>query len=427
MDTVVSIFKSITSLSSFVMLPIAILILSLISGMKLGKAFRSSVFIGIGLLGLSTMVNLFASTLGPVVTGFVGNTGVDLNISDLGVFTLLTATWGSPIAIWFIPVGLAVNILFLALKWTKTLDADILNYWTWGITAIVVYTLTGSVWMSLVGFALNEILILLIADKTAPVVAEHYGIEGTSVPHGNAGLWPPVGIAVNWLVDKIPGLNKLDADPDTIQRKFGVIGEPVFIGVLLGVILGIFAKLPWTNVLSVGMTLAGVMIIFPRMLNIMMEGLRPISEQVRDFMKRKFNRDVYIGLDAAILIGFPDVLSVGILLIPVLIILALILPGNHVLPLADLAIATPFLMTLVMPFCKTGDKGGNIIRGLIAGIVVFILALYISGDLAPIYTAAGHAINLNVDQNVVWTSIGAGSNWFAWIVAKILGLFGYTL
>jgi len=300
MDTVVSIFKSITSLSSFVMLPIAILILSLISGMKLGKAFRSSVFIGIGLLGLSTMVNLFASTLGPVVTGFVGNTGVDLNISDLGVFTLLTATWGSPIAIWFIPVGLAVNILFLALKWTKTLDADILNYWTWGITAIVVYTLTGSVWMSLVGFALNEILILLIADKTAPVVAEHYGIEGTSVPHGNAGLWPPVGIAVNWLVDKIPGLNKLDADPDTIQRKFGVIGEPVFIGVLLGVILGIFAKLPWTNVLSVGMTLAGVMIIFPRMLNIMMEGLRPISEQVRDFMKRKFNRDVYIGLDAAI-------------------------------------------------------------------------------------------------------------------------------
>jgi PTS system galactitol-specific IIC component len=427
MDTVASIFKSITSLSSYVMLPIAILILSLISGMKLGKAFRSSVFIGIGLLGLSTMVTLFASTLGPVVTGFVGNTGVDLNISDLGVFTLLTATWGSPIAIWFIPVGLAVNILFLALKWTKTLDADILNYWTWGITAIVVYTLTGSVWMSLVGFALNEILILLIADRIAPVVAEHYGIEGTSVPHGNAGLWPPVGIAVNWVVDKIPGLNKLDADPDTIQRKFGVIGEPVFIGVLLGVILGIFAKLPWTSVLSVGMVLAGVMVIFPRMLNIMMEGLRPISEQIRDFMKRKFNRDVYIGLDAAILIGFPDVLSVGILLIPVLIILALILPGNHVLPLADLAIATPFLMTLVMPFCKKGDKGGNIIRGLIAGIVIFILALYISGDLAPIFTAAGRAINMDVDPSVTWTSIGAGSNWFAWIVAKILGLFGYTL
>ena len=92
MDAVVSFFRSITSLSSFVMLPIAILILSLISGMKLSKAFRSSVLIGVGLLGLSTMVNLFASTLAPVVTSFVSNTGVDLNISDLGVFTLLTAT-----------------------------------------------------------------------------------------------------------------------------------------------------------------------------------------------------------------------------------------------------------------------------------------------------------------------------------------------
>ena len=280
----------------------------------------------------------------------------------------------------------------LAFKWTKTLDADILNYWTWGITAIVVYTLTDNVWLALIGFALNEILILL-------------------------------GIAVNWVIDKIPGLNTLDADADTIQRKFGVIGEPVFIGVFLGAVLGIFAKLPWTSVLSVAVTLAGVMIIFPRMLNIMMEGLRPISEEVRNFMKRRFNRDVYIGLDAAILIGFPDVLSVGILLIPILIVLALILPGNHVLPLADLAIATPFLMTLVMPFCKKG----NIIRGLIAGTVIFALTLYISGDLAPIFTAAGHASNLDVDPNVVWTSIGAGSNWFSWIIAKLLGLFGYAL
>ena len=423
MSTVAAIFKSITSLSSFVMLPIAIFILSLISGMKLSKAFRSSIYIGVGLLGLYAMVNVFGSTLGPVVSTFASNTGGKLTISDLGVFTLLTATWGSPIAIWFIPVGLAVNIILLALKWTKTLDADILNYWTWGITAIVVYALTKSVWMALVGFALNEILILFIADRTAPVVAEHYGITGTSVPHGNAGLWPPVGIAVNWICDKIPGLKNLDADPETIQKKFGVIGEPVFIGVALGVVLGIFAKLPWGSVLSVAVTLAGVMIIFPRMLNIMMEGLRPISEQVRDFMKRRFNRDVYIGLDAAILIGFPEVLSVGILLIPIIIVLALVLPGNHVLPLADLAIAPPFLMTLVLPFTKKG----NIVRGLIAGTIVFILALYISGDLAPIFTAAGNSINMNVPAGTVWTSIGAGSNWFSWIIAKILGLFGYAL
>ncbi|NPV75248.1 MAG: PTS galactitol transporter subunit IIC [Anaerolineae bacterium] len=423
METFVAFLKSITALPTAVMLPLAILILSLIAGMKFGKAFRASVLIGIGLVGLFAMIGVFGSTIGPVVAGFVANTGIQLDVSDLGVFTLLTATWGSPIAIWFIPVGLLVNLLFLALKLTKTLDADILNYWTWGITAVVVYTLTGSVWLALLFFALNEILILFIADRTAPIVAEHYGIEGTSVPHGNAGLWPPVGIAMNWVIEKIPGLNKLDADPETIQKKFGVVGDPIFIGVVLGAILGIAGKQPWGSVLNTAVTLAAVMIIFPRMLNIMMEGLRPISEQVRDFMKKRFNRDVYIGLDAAILIGFPENLAAGILLIPIIIALALILPGNRVIPLADLAIAGPFLVCLVSPFCKRG----NIVRTLIAGTVVFIIALYTAGDLAPVYTEAGKTIGMNIPEGTVWTSIGAGSHWFAWIVAKILGLFGYVL
>ncbi len=423
MDIFNTIVKSITALPAAVMLPIAIFILSLIAGMKLGKAFRASVLIGVGLIGLNAMINVFGSTVGPVVASFVQNTGINLDVSDLGVFTLLTATWGSPIAVWFIPVGLLVNIIMLSVRLTKTLDADILNYWTWGITAIVVYALTGSVWMALIGFALNEILILFIADKTAPVIADHYGITGTSIPHGNAALWPPVGMAMNWVCDKIPGLKKLDADPETIQKRFGVIGEPVFIGAVLGVILGIFGKLAWGSVLNLAVTLAAVMVIFPRMVNIMMEGLRPISEQVRDFMKRRFNRDVYIGLDAAVLIGYPEVLATGILLIPCIIVLALILPGNRVLPMADLAIAGPFLVTMVAPFCKRG----NIVRTLIAGIVIFIIALYTAGDLAPIYAVAGKAAGMDIPAGTLWTSIGAGSNWFAWIIAKILGLFGYGI
>jgi PTS system galactitol-specific IIC component len=116
------------------------------------------------------------------------------------------------------------------------------------------------------------------------------------------------------------------------------------------------------------------------------------------------------------------VLAVGIVLVPIVVGLALILPGNHVMPLADLAIATPFLVTMVMPFCR-----GNVVRGIIAGTIVFAIALYIAGDLAPAYTAAGAAINLNVPAGTTWTSIGAGSNWFAWIFYKILQLLGYSV
>ncbi len=418
-----NIMKSITALPSAVLVPLAILIIALIAGMKLSKAFRSAILIGAGFVGFSAMFTVFASNIGPAVAAFIQGIGVQLDIQDMGVFSLLSATWGSPIAVWFIPVGLGVNLLMLLFKLTKTLDADILNYWTWGITAVAIYALTGNVVLALIGFIINEIIILLIADWTAPKIAEHFEMDGISIPHGNAALWPPLGIAVNWVIEKIPGLRDLEADPDTIAEKFGIFGQPVMLGTVLGALIGIIGGQPWTTVLNLAVTLAAVMLIYPRMLHLMMEGLGPISEHLRNFMKEKFNRDVYIGVDAAVLIGQPDVLAVGMILIPIVLGLSLILPGNRVLPLADLAIGTPFLISMCMPFLKKG----NFVRGLIVGAVIFAAALYISGDLAPLYTKAGAAIGLGVEEGVVWTSMAAGSNWITWVLVKLFGLFGYTM
>ncbi|BBB48914.1 PTS galactitol transporter subunit IIC [Pelolinea submarina] len=418
-----NIMASITALPSAVMVPLAILIFSLIAGMKFTKAFRSAILIGAGFVGFSAMFTVFASNIGPAVAAFVQGLGLQLDIADAGVFSLLTATWGSPIAIWFIPIGLGVNILMLILNLTKTLDADILNYWPWGISAIALYALTGNLVIALAGFVINEVIILLIADWTAPKIDEHFDMEGISIPHGNAALWPPLGIAVNWVIEKIPGLRDLEADPDTIAKKFGVFGEPVMLGTILGALIGIIGRQPWGTVLNLAVSLAAVMLLYPRMLQLMMEGLGPISEHLRNFMKEKFNRDVYIGVDAAVLIGQPDVLAVGMILIPIVLGLALILPGNHVLPLADLAIGTPFLISMCMPFLKRG----NFVRGLIVGVFIFAAALYISGDLAPLYTKAGEMIGMQVQDGVTWTSMAAGSNWITWILVKIVGLFGYTI
>ena len=418
-----SIVGSIASLPSAVMVPLAILIIALISGMKFAKAFRSAIFIGAGFVGFSAMFSVFASSVGPAVSTFIADVGIQLDVTDMGVFSLLSATWGSPVAVWFIPVGLAVNIILLVLNWTKTLDADILNYWTWGITAIALYALTDNLLIALVGFAINEIIILLIADWTAPKIGEHFEMEGISIPHGNSALWPPLGIAMNWVIEKIPGLRDLEADPDTIAEKFGIFGEPVMLGTVLGALIGIIGKQPVGTVLELAVTMAALMLLYPRMLHLMMEGLGPVAEHLRNFMKEKFNRDVYIGVDSAVLIGQPDVLAVGVVLIPLVLGLSLILPGNHVLPLADLAIGTPFLISMCMPFLKRG----NIVRGIITGVVLFAVALYVSGDLAPLYTKAGQAIGLEVEEGVLWTSMAAGSNWITWVLVKIFGLFGYTI
>lgn len=413
----------VSNLPTIVMVPIGIFIVCLFARMPVGKAFRASVTIGAGLLGLSALVGTFAGAVSPAVRAFVESTGVQRDVTDLGVFTLTAVTWGSKIAIWFIPLGMAVNFVMLALNLTKTLDVDIQNFWVWGLSGLVVYTLTDNMLLAMVAFAINEIIILKIADWTAKPIQEHFDIDGVSIPHGSAAMFPPIAIAVNWIIDRIPVINKIEASPEAIHEKLGIIGEPVTIGTVLGFGLGMLGRIGIAGSLQVAVTVAGVLLLFPKMLGVLMDGLLPIAESIRDFMKERFKRDIYIGMDASILIGFPDVIATGLLLVPVILFMSLILPGNRVIPLADLAVSPAMRVTMCMPFLKKG----NVVRGVLAGIVMFAVCLWVSGDLAPIFTAAGVASGVSVPEGTLWTSMGAGGHYIAWFFAKACNLLGFTL
>ena len=116
------------------------------------------------------------------------------------------------------------------------------------------------------------------------------------------------------------------------------------------------------KILQTGINLAAVMLLLPRMVQILMEGLIPISEAARDFMKRRASdREIYIGLDSAVLIGHPAAISTGLVLVPIAIVLSIILPGNHVLLFADLAVI-PFVVALFAPLMR-----GNVFRMIVAG------------------------------------------------------------
>ena len=60
--------------------------------------------------------------------------------------------------------------------------------------------------------------------------------------------------------------------------------------------------------------MAGVMVLMPRMVKLLMEGLIPISEGAREFLQKRFGEDsenakIYIGLDAAVTTGHPAVIA----------------------------------------------------------------------------------------------------------------------
>jgi PTS system galactitol-specific IIC component len=184
---------------------------------------------------------------------------------------------------------------------------------------------------------------------------------------------------------------------------------------VLGLILSAIAYLPpsgegvtWSGavikVLSSGINLAAVMLLLPRMVQILMEGLIPISEGARDFMSKRYGgREVYIGLDAAILIGHPSSIAAALILVPITILLAIILPGNRMMPFADLA-ALPFFVCMFAPITR-----GNVVRMIILGTLSAVAGLYLASWMAPLQTAAAPAAGVAIPAGATMiTNMGDG-------------------
>lgn len=372
MKAINDVVQYILNLGPTVMLPIMILIIALIFRVPFGKALRSGLTIGIGFVGINLVIGVLSDNLGPAAQAMVERFGFHLTVIDTGWPSAASAAWASPVSAVLIPICLIVNVILLLLKVTKTLDIDLWNYWHFIAAGATGYIVTnGNWWFAILCAVLYEIACLIIADKTAPLVAKFYGLEGVSLPTGSTVAFGLVGIPIGIAISKIPGLNKLHADPESIQKRFGIFGEPMMMGIIIGAAIAALGGYDIGGILKMGINMGAVMFLMPRMVKILMEGLIPISESVRDFLQERYGeREIYLGLDAAVTTGHPANLATGLLLVPITLFIAVILPGNKVLPFGDLA-TIPFYVSLIVAHRK-----GNIIQSVLTGTVVIALALY---------------------------------------------------
>ncbi|MNM30356.1 Galactitol permease IIC component [compost metagenome] len=418
MDKLMEIVQYILGIGPTAILPIAILIIGLIFGTGFKKAFNSGIIIGIGFVGISLVANLLTSTLGPVAQQMVERFGLNLTVIDAGWPAAAAAAWASPIAAIMIPICLAVNLIMIFTKTTKTLDIDIWNYWHFIAAGATGYIVTGSWWFAILCAVLYEIVVLIVADKTAPMVSEFYELDGISLPTGSTAAFAPLGYLIGKVVDKIPGINSIKADAETIQKRFGIFGQPMMMGLILGCILGILAGLDVGSIFKTGISMGGVMLLMPRMVKILMEGLIPISEAVKTMLQKKYaGRELYIGIDAAVSVGHPSVMATALILVPITIFLAVILPGNKVLPFGDLA-TIPFYMAFIVGFRK-----GNIVHSVITGTILIALSLFMATNFADVHTAMMANADFNMPNGMTQiSSLDMGGNLFNWLILKFAEL-----
>ncbi|WP_018664664.1 PTS galactitol transporter subunit IIC [Heyndrickxia acidiproducens] len=408
------------NLGSSVFIPIVIFILGLLIGVKPIKALISGITIGIGFIGLNLVVGLLQSSLGDAINLMVSRFGLKLNIIDLGSGPGGPLAFSTTLGVIIIPVSFAINLLLVSLGWVKTLNVDVWNLWQSAFMGLLVYGMTGSFWMGVAAMVPTFLLALLLADIMQPLTSKFFNLPGIAITHLMALSGLILAIPLKWVFDRIPGLNKLDASPEKIQKKFGSFGDPILIGLVIGVIIGILAGFSFAKVALLGMQMAAILKLLPKMISMFMEGLMPISEAAQKFAdKHLHGRKVNIGMDAALTVGHPAVISSCLLLIPVSLFLAVILPGNQVLPFGDLPLYV-FVFTLMVAAFR-----GNIIHSVIGGAIYTVTMLYLSTWLAPLVTKAFQIGNYDVGHKGLVTFVSSGL-WPAGLFVgsiKILGWF----
>lgn len=407
MQAIIVFFRD--TLGNTVTLPIVIAVLGMILGMRWTRALRSGVIVGVGFIAINLVVNLLLGSLGPAAFAMIERLGLQLNTIDLGFAPAAAIALGTVVGAGIVPFVFVLNVVMLLTRMTKTLNVDIWNYWHYALSGSMVYFITGNnFWAGVLAAMIHAMFSLLIADAAAPKIQEFFDLPGVSVPHGWATTSIPIVWGMNWLFDRIPGVNKIDIDMKKMQDKIGVFGEPIILGLIIGALIGIIARQDIAGILTLSMSLAAAMFLFPRMVSILMEGLVPLTEATHEFFtKRLKGREAYVGLDSALLLGYPGTILVGVLLIPITLLLAAILPGNTTLPFADLS-ATAFFIPMCAPLMR-----GNLFRTLVTGTVIIAIVLMISSLFAPAITMfaadAGYVLPAEAAGAQFITGLSAGN------------------
>ena len=97
----------------------------------------------------------------------------------------------------------------------------------------------------------------------------------------------PFAFAIDAIIEKIPGLNKIDFSIDNLQEKVGVLAEPIVIGGILGAIVGALAGYDFSAAFQLGIKMSAVMVLMPKITKCIMDGLMPLSERMKEILTKK--------------------------------------------------------------------------------------------------------------------------------------------
>lgn len=352
-----AVFQGIIKAGPTVLLPLIIFALAMFFRVPFGKALHSSLVVGAAFIGLKVIIEFMAKNLGPATKAMVAEMGVHLNVIDMGFGTVAAIGWSSPLVPAIVLGIMLLNVVLLVLNKTNTLSVDIWNYHHGLSMGAFVYLDTGNPVLAVSAGLFTALVMLKMSDWASPLISNYYKIEGVTIP--------------------------------ALHALMGPLGQPLVIGLILGAGIGLCAGYSGYKSLGLGINMAAAMLLLPKMTGLFVEGLKPISARAKEITGKKLKgRKIFNGLDPAILFGDPAVITTALLMVPILIVMAILLPSNNFLPFADLG-ALPYKVAMCVAVTN-----GNIFRSLLLCTTAFVPYFYFGTWTGAMVTAAAQAAGL---------------------------------
>jgi PTS system galactitol-specific IIC component len=406
MLTVSRIIDSFFSFPAYVMLPLIIFAMALIVRMRVRDAFLVGLRLGVGFAGVFIVFDFFVAQISPAVEAISRVRGLDFPVLDVGWPPLAAITWSSLIGPLSIPFVILVNVIMVSLRWTRTVFIDLWNVWQFALMGALVQAASGSLWLGMGATLVAAALSFKTSDFSAGYVEREMGLRSVSIsPMSVTGLLP-FSTVLDWVWGRIPWLRDLEFNPEKDGKSIGLIGEPMVLGLLVGLGLAIAAGYSVRDTLELAVHIAAVMFLLPRAAGLIGEGFAPLGEHLKAVLARRFGADheLYFAMDTGVIMSHKSVIATGLLLMPIALVLAFLVPGNRTLPLGDL----PNLIS-VMSVTVLASRG-NVIRAVLTGIPLTAGYLWIASAFAPIYTRLSAAAGVRFETTREITAFTDGGN-----------------
>lgn len=368
-------------------------------------------YAGIGLTGFSWIINQFTLIVIKIVYKMVNNTGIKSPIVDIGWEAGAVASFGSAIGLTFFIFGLLVEIILFATRITKVfMPSNLWNNFVFMLWGSLAFYVTHDWWLSF--FML--LYTLLFAEIQADRWSTYYKSKNITVCSAQNIVQTIPAILLDPLWNRL-GFNRTTLTPTTLKHKLGIFGESPILGAALGLFISLIANIKelnqvsaWEQIFQFTIQLSAVITIFPLIATVFNMAFTPLAEQIDKSRKQKQKSNLgieinpihdkkrwFLAVDDSVGYGESATIISGIVLIPIMLILAFLLPGNKTLPIVDL-VFLPFMVESIVAITN-----GNILKVIATSIVWFSLGLYTASWLGPIYTYAIAHYGVTIPAGVI--------------------------